>query len=94
MRQQLAAACDRTLAGHPTVLLVEGEPGVGKSSLLDLLIADATGFRVLTAEGSDSVVADPYGVLGQWGAVTADVGSPVLAAKRLRETGAIMYGSD
>jgi DNA-binding CsgD family transcriptional regulator len=30
-------------------------------------------------------VAVPFGVLNQWGAATSDVGSPVLAAQRLRE---------
>ena len=86
VRRQLTAARDLALAGQPTVLLLEGEPGIGKSSLLDLLIVEAIGFRVLTADGYDSMVAAPYGVLNQWGAVTSDVGSPVLAAQRLRET--------
>ena len=87
----LTATLDRTRAGSPGVLVVDGEPGMGKSSLLDELVARAApDFRVLRSEGLDTGVATPYGVLGRWGVDVSptqsdDVLAPVVAAQRLRD---------
>ena len=42
-------ACGRE--GRSAVLVLRGEPGTGKSSLLDLAVQLAEGFRVLRARG-------------------------------------------
>src|ERR1700758_3483978 len=42
------------LAGESRVLVVRGEPGVGKSTLLDYLAGHAAGCRVARASGVES----------------------------------------
>jgi DNA-binding CsgD family transcriptional regulator len=85
----LAAALLRTRAGQPTVLLVQGEPGAGKSALLDELMSQAADFQHLRSEGFETGTATGYGVLAGWGVDLtptqgSDTLSPVLAAQRLR----------
>ncbi len=48
----------------PTFLLVEGEPGIGKSRLLRELVRSArsSGVSVLEARGFETEVARPFGV--------------------------------
>src|SRR3954468_2310436 len=52
------AAVERLLeearASHSGVLVVRGEPGLGKSALLQEAVARAVGFRVLGAVGIES----------------------------------------
>src|SRR4051812_20347626 len=45
---------DRARGGHGGALVVHGEPGVGKSSLLAAAAAGAAGFQVLTTQGIES----------------------------------------
>jgi hypothetical protein len=47
--RQLGEARDRAHAGVSTALVIYGEPGIGKTSLLDGLIATAGGMQVLSA---------------------------------------------
>ena len=46
-------------------MLVEGEPGAGKSSLLGRFAAGLTGAAVLRASGDEAELLLPYGVVGQ-----------------------------
>ena len=89
------AALDRGVlqarAGQPTLIVIEGESGTGKTSLLTELLLRAREFQLLPAEGleSDETPA-AYTVLAQWGVALvgsdqARPGSPFLAAQRLRE---------
>jgi DNA-binding CsgD family transcriptional regulator/tetratricopeptide (TPR) repeat protein len=39
--------------GHSGVVVLRGEPGVGKTALLDYLVARSTGFRILRAAGAE-----------------------------------------
>ena len=59
-RKSECAELDRLLetvrAGKSSVLVVRGEPGVGKTALLDHAVKSATGFRVLRAVGVESEV--------------------------------------
>ena len=56
-RTQLAALVEHARAGTAGVLVVVGDPGVGKSALLDDLLSGrnaSAGFRVLTTSGVES----------------------------------------
>ena len=67
------AALDAARGGVPTVLLLEGAAGTGKSSLLDELVDRAVGFVVATSDGIESnAVPIPYGVLRDWGIELTD----------------------
>lgn len=61
-----ACALKRAADGHPTVLAVEGEPGMGKTSFLNEVTSRADGYRVQAAEGVEND-RSPFGVLSQWG---------------------------
>ena len=52
-------------AGGSAALIVRGEPGVGKSALLEHVIAAAEGFQVVRAEGVEGEVDLPYAGLQQ-----------------------------
>jgi DNA-binding CsgD family transcriptional regulator len=58
VRAAESAALDRLLdaarAGRSGALVVHGEPGIGKTELLDRAVASATGFRVARAAGVES----------------------------------------
>ena len=82
---RLTAVRGRATAGQPSVLVIEGESGVGKSTLLDELVSGAGGFRVMTAAGHESGAATPYAVLAEWGVVVAAEVSIQVAAQRLRD---------
>ncbi|HZB51756.1 MAG TPA: AAA family ATPase, partial [Mycobacteriales bacterium] len=54
-RAHLATLLDEAREGHAGTLLVHGEPGAGKSALLDDLVANAgDGVRVLRTQGVES----------------------------------------
>ncbi len=65
----LTAAVRSAGAGRPTVLVVEGDPGVGKTTLLDELVHRAGSFHVLSADGLEDEDV-PFGVLAQWGSTS------------------------
>lgn len=82
-----ASALERARSGEPTTLVVTGESGMGKSTLLDEVARRAEGFSVLSAEGLDGD-ADPYSSLVGWG-VSIDradprISSPFLIAQEIR----------
>jgi hypothetical protein len=51
--------------GHGGALVVHGQPGVGKTALLDFAIASADGFRVAWAVGVESEMELPFSALQQ-----------------------------
>ncbi|MEU3492744.1 AAA family ATPase [Kitasatospora cineracea] len=63
------AAVDRLLAaaggGRAGALVLRGEPGIGKSALLDAAASAAAGWRVLRAAGVESEARLPHAVLSQ-----------------------------
>ena len=68
-------------------MTVRGDPGMGKTSLLDELRSRATDFQVLAADGLESERI-PFSVLAQWGVdlpALDDVGNPFVAAQALRQ---------
>jgi predicted ATPase len=48
---RIAAALEDARAGHARVLVVRGEPGVGKTTLLEAATRQATDFPVLATTG-------------------------------------------
>src|SRR5258708_23152585 len=52
-------------SGQSAVLVVQGEPGIGKTELLRHLIAEASGFRVVRVAGVESEMELPYAGLHQ-----------------------------
>jgi DNA-binding SARP family transcriptional activator/biotin operon repressor len=62
LRAEAVGAIEAALAGDGGVVLVEGEPGVGKTRLLEGLADDANwrGFNVLWGEASDGDVARSF----------------------------------
>jgi len=82
------AAIASARAGVPTVLLVEGAAGTGKTTFLDDVREEALGFHELYAEGLQGS-ARPFSVLQQWGALPVDLRvqqqvSPFVVAQWLR----------
>ncbi|WP_420122803.1 LuxR C-terminal-related transcriptional regulator [Nakamurella sp.] len=82
-----ASALPRARSGEPTTLVITGESGMGKSTLLDEVARRAQGFTVVSAEGLDGDV-DPYASLVGWGLSIdrADprISSPFLIAQEIR----------
>jgi hypothetical protein len=68
-RARLAALVERARSGQAAVLVVLGEPGVGKSALLQDLVltqqaaADVAGMRVLRTDGVESESPLPFAAL-------------------------------
>jgi DNA-binding CsgD family transcriptional regulator/GrpB-like predicted nucleotidyltransferase (UPF0157 family) len=59
-RSELDAVLEAAREGRSTVLVVHGEAGIGKTSLLDELAAGASDFRVLRARGYESESDIPF----------------------------------
>jgi DNA-binding CsgD family transcriptional regulator/integrase len=70
-RSQLDALLSRVRAGGSAALVITGEAGVGKTSLLEYAISQADGLRVLRARGAESEQNLPFAGL-------ADLVRPVL----------------
>jgi DNA-binding CsgD family transcriptional regulator/tetratricopeptide (TPR) repeat protein len=68
-RRQECNALDRLLAsaqeGQSGVLVLRGEPGVGKTALLDYVLESASGFQVARAAGVESEVELAFAALQQ-----------------------------
>lgn len=62
-RQRIEAALEGARDGHSSVLGFVGEPGIGKTALLDHAAATASGFTVLQARGVESEAHIPFGSL-------------------------------
>src|ERR1700692_3591468 len=61
----LARLLDAVRRGHSRVLVVSGEPGVGKTALLESAIGSASGFRVARAVGVESEMELAFAALQQ-----------------------------
>ena len=71
----LEAAAAAARGGQPTVVLVEGEGGIGKSTLLARFAGGLAGATVLRASGDEAELRLPYGIVGQL--VSSELGEGV-----------------
>src|SRR5690242_13514237 len=62
-RQALEGALERARSGASTTLVLSGEPGIGKTVLLDLAAELANGMQVLRARGIESEAQIPFASL-------------------------------
>ena len=81
----LEAAAEAARGGHPKVVLVEGDAGIGKSSLLARFATGLADAAVLRAGGDEAELLLPYGIVGQLVASARGVGGgpPGLLASEL-----------
>ena len=64
-RAELSQLLDAARAGRSGVLVVRGEPGIGKTALLEHAIESAAGLRVARVAGVESEMELPFGALQQ-----------------------------
>ena len=64
-RRRLDALVAGARVGQSGVLVVDGEPGIGKTALLGYAVDQATGFLVLRVTGSDNEADLPFAGLAQ-----------------------------
>jgi len=62
-RREIEQALARARSGASAVLTLAGEPGIGKTALLDYAAEQAAGMRVLRARGIESEAQVPFGSL-------------------------------
>jgi DNA-binding CsgD family transcriptional regulator/tetratricopeptide (TPR) repeat protein len=62
-RQQIEQALSRSRSGASAVLSLIGEPGIGKTALLDFAADQADGMQLLRARGVESEAQIPFGSL-------------------------------
>jgi len=83
---ELSALSDALTAardGQPRVVLIQGEPGIGKSSLVSEFLAARQGTPVVTASGEEAESFLPYGIVQQLAAQAVAVSAGVLAELKL-----------
>jgi DNA-binding CsgD family transcriptional regulator len=64
-RRKLEGLLNGARAGHSGVLVLRGEPGIGKSALLEYAAGSASGMRVLRVVGVESEKDLPYAAVQQ-----------------------------
>src|ERR1700748_2404496 len=87
-REALDRLLDAVRGGQSRVLVVSGEPGVGKTALLESAIGSASGFRVVRAVGVESEMELAFGALQQLCAPLMDRLDRLLAPPRAARRGA------
>jgi predicted ATPase len=71
----LHRALGEARAGRPTIVAVEGVPGIGKTRLLHRFAAEASDLELLLASGDEAEMSLDYGAAAQlWAAVPAGLG--------------------
>jgi DNA-binding CsgD family transcriptional regulator len=75
----LASALDDVSAGEPRFVLIQGEAGIGKSSLISRFLAGYPNMPVVTASGEETEAYLPYGLVQQLAASGARISPAALA---------------
>jgi predicted ATPase len=70
-------------AGHPAVILIEGEAGIGKTRLLDEVLADARGrgMQVAAGQAEELERTRPFGLMAGMFGCARDSPDPRRAAR-------------
>jgi predicted ATPase len=78
----LGEALDRVSSGHPTIVLVEGEAGIGKTRLLEHALAEARarGMQVVAGRAEELERTRPFGLLAATFGCATSSPDPRLAA--------------
>jgi DNA-binding CsgD family transcriptional regulator len=63
--QTLERLLDTARYGHGGTIVIHGEPGIGKSALLDYAVDSAAGFQVLRAAGNEAEMELPFAAAQQ-----------------------------
>ena len=79
----LTAALAAARAGEPHVVLIQGETGIGKSSLVSEFLGGQPDVPVVTASGEEAEAFLPYGLVQQLAAGAAAVSADALAGLEL-----------
>jgi DNA-binding CsgD family transcriptional regulator len=79
----LRAALTAASAGEPQIVLIQGEAGIGKSSLVSEFLGGRRGAPVVAASGEEAEAFLPYGVVQQLAAGAAAVSGGALAGLEL-----------
>ncbi len=79
----LSAALASACAGDPQVVLIEGQAGVGKSSLISQFLGGQPSVTVITASGDEAETYLPYGLIDQLTAEAVAVSADALAGLQL-----------
>jgi DNA-binding CsgD family transcriptional regulator len=83
----LGAALAAARAGEPQAVLIQGEAGIGKSSLVSEFLGSQRGVPVVAASGEEAEAFLPYGVVQQLTAGAAAVSADALAGLELLSHG-------
>ena len=83
----LGAALAAARAGEPQVVMVQGEAGIGKSSLILEFLGGQQGLPAIIASGETAEAVVPYGVVQQLAAEAAAVFPSVLDGLELLSSG-------
>lgn len=83
----LTAALAAARAGEPNIVLIQGEAGIGKSSLIFEFLAGQRDVRAITASGETAESVLPYGIVQQLAATTTAATPEALADMQLLSRG-------
>jgi DNA-binding CsgD family transcriptional regulator len=83
----LRAALAVARAGEPQVIVIQGEAGIGKSSLVSEFLVGQQGVPVVAASGEEAEAFLPYGVVQQLAAGAAGVSAGTLGGLELLSQG-------
>ena len=68
--------------GNPRIVLIEGPPGIGKTTLVDRFLESSDTTRVVRASGEEYEALVPFGVVDQLLRVTSESRPELLPARR------------
>ena len=86
-RDALAAALAAARAGEPRVVLIQGEAGIGKSSLIFEFLGGQPGVLAITASSEEAEAVLPHGIVQQLAAGAAAASPDALAGLDLLSHG-------
>jgi DNA-binding CsgD family transcriptional regulator len=83
----------RAAAGQPWLIAIEGDPGVGKTSLARRCLTQAPGLKVLSARGDQAETDLDFGLVDQLLRAAGGVSHPVLPAGGADSAASFMAGA-